>query len=705
MALAPGLARKVKKVLETRADSPEIVACLRGLSEFYTENTPEARRGLRLSIERRGLDVNREFLDASSNARDALSEVDAQLDGLLAGCQRISSALDSSRARTRVLLRETSRLAEEKRAIEERKRTIKTFSVDFQLKDEEIALLKSDDVTGAFFDALARVQEIHANCRALLRTRHQRAGMELMDQMASHQEAAHERLCRWVQGECAALAEDDAGEVPELLSRAMSALRARPVLHKYCVEEVSRTRHNALFRRFINALTRGGPGGIPVPIETHAPDPLRYVGDMLGWLHQATAGEKELVDALLLAETPREGGGDGAETGGGDGPNAASPNAPSTPTPPEDEDDELADPAKVLDRILDGVCRPFKVRVEQVLSSTPPALVAFKLGNLLTFYRGVMVKIIGADAGLAATIDECGSSAKMTFESMIQKDADALRASPPVPTETLAAPAAVTEAANKAAELLTALSSTFDDGARGADGAEADASTADVLSAVIDPVIDACDRSADMIEAQVKRHRDAVAATGTELAPLPTAHAKRWAKEAYSINCAHAVAQVLTPFPRATSLVEKLTSKIAALTRKAAEDESTRVLHSAGLAEIRELMSLYQQQSGGGGGAGGSAQTQVMARDPALALDAVGRALDALVDAVSETTAPIPNFDEIKAPRIRADARAAFASAVTEAYTLVYMALLDPNNGYGRNAIDAMKHGPNALSTVLGGLY
>ena len=42
---------------------------------------------------------------------------------------------------------------------------------------------------------------------------------------------------------------------------------------------------------------------------------------------------------------------------------------------------------------------------------------------------------------------------------------------------------------------------------------------------------------------------------------------------------------------------------------------------------------------------------------------------------------------------------------MTEAYTLVYMALLDPNNGYGRNAIDAMKHGPNALSTVLGGLY
>lgn len=50
--------------------------------------------------------------------------------------------------------------------------------------------------------------------------------------------------------------------------------------------QVANMRHNALFRRFISALTRGGPGGMPRPIEVHAHDPLRYVGDMLGWLHQ-----------------------------------------------------------------------------------------------------------------------------------------------------------------------------------------------------------------------------------------------------------------------------------------------------------------------------------------------------------------------------------------------------------------------------------
>lgn len=50
--------------------------------------------------------------------------------------------------------------------------------------------------------------------------------------------------------------------------------------------QVANMRHNALFRKFISALTRGAPGGLPRPIEVHAHDPLRYVGDMLGWLHQ-----------------------------------------------------------------------------------------------------------------------------------------------------------------------------------------------------------------------------------------------------------------------------------------------------------------------------------------------------------------------------------------------------------------------------------
>lgn len=40
----------------------------------------------------------------------------------------------------------------------------------------------------------------------------------------------------------------------------------------------------------------------------------------------------------------------------------------------------------VLDRIFEGVCRPFKVRVEQVLQSQPSLIVSYKLINQLEFY-------------------------------------------------------------------------------------------------------------------------------------------------------------------------------------------------------------------------------------------------------------------------------------------------------------------------------
>lgn len=73
--LAPGLSRKLKKVLETRLDSPEILSSLSTLSSFYTDNSPQARRNLRSTIEKRSLDINHDFLSASDVAQQVLDQL------------------------------------------------------------------------------------------------------------------------------------------------------------------------------------------------------------------------------------------------------------------------------------------------------------------------------------------------------------------------------------------------------------------------------------------------------------------------------------------------------------------------------------------------------------------------------------------------------------------------------------------------------
>ncbi len=72
----------------------------------------------------------------------------------------------------------------------------------------------------------------------------------------------------------------------------------------------------------------------------HAHDPLRYLGDMLAWIHQALAGEREVVLSLF----------------------GAPPTRASEPAH-ADETDTTVDPLEVLDRIFDGVVRPLKVRI------------------------------------------------------------------------------------------------------------------------------------------------------------------------------------------------------------------------------------------------------------------------------------------------------------------------------------------------------
>ena len=54
-----------------------------------------------------------------------------------------------------------------------------------------------------------------------------------------------------MQQECRSLSEADAPEINPLLQQAAAALRERPVLFKYCAEEVAQARHTALFQRFI----------------------------------------------------------------------------------------------------------------------------------------------------------------------------------------------------------------------------------------------------------------------------------------------------------------------------------------------------------------------------------------------------------------------------------------------------------------------
>ncbi|GLJ07686.1 hypothetical protein SUGI_0072490 [Cryptomeria japonica] len=700
VTLAPGLSRKLKKVLESRTDSPDLLASLNTLSTFYTNNTQQARRNLRSTIEKRALAINDEFLAASESAQKALDAVEQEIAGLAECCEKIGKALDTCSASTGDIITTTERLKQELESTTQRQEIVSCFLRDYQLSPEEVSALREEELNENFFKALARVQEIHNNCKMLLRTHHQRAGLELMDMMAVYQEGAYERLCRWVQAECRNLGDNDTPEVTDLLKTATRCLKERPVLFKYCAEEVANTRHNALFRRFISALTRGGPGGMPRPIEVHAHDPLRYVGDMLAWLHQALASERELILALFS-------------------PDATVNIGPTARRFSKDMDGIYVKPETdmsfILDRIFEGVCRPFKVRVEQVLQSQPSLLLAFKLNNILEFYADTISDLLGEEAALSATLLHVKDAAQRTFFDILKSRGDKLLRYPSLVAVDLSPPPAVGEGVS----LLLELINTYHSMLVPASGKKLDFEP--VISALLDPIIQMCEQAAeaykskgltlssrrnssgfDSIHKLSHRPSSSMEAILSNTVSAPASLSVESLRKIFLINCLSAIRQPLMGHEIAAKFVQGLGVAIEKHISILVDKEVVAILDRCGMTKKVSYIRDYLEKT---------SQSEIVSKEEdiskplaeveEMSLTSVSESLKIFFGFVAGSEGSLPEFEQLQVPQLRTEVGSRVARALAEAYELVYNAVLNPENGY-QEPKAMLRHSPDQIRTILG---
>lgn len=211
----------------------------------------------------------------------------------------MKSCLQSSQVQTHDLIQQTNALQDETTKLQIRQQISGAFLARFRLTVEEHQDLygspRDAPITMKFFEVLARIQKIHNECRVLMQCNCQTAALDIMEEMTLHLEGGLERLYRWTQSHCRNVDSDISG----LLILAMNKLQDRPVLFKYVIDEYATVRRSLFVRNFIDALTVGGPNGNPKPIEMHAHDPKRYIGDMFAWIHQSLPQERENLLLLL----------------------------------------------------------------------------------------------------------------------------------------------------------------------------------------------------------------------------------------------------------------------------------------------------------------------------------------------------------------------------------------------------------------------
>ncbi|KAL9964607.1 hypothetical protein ACROYT_G028269 [Oculina patagonica] len=602
------LSRKLNKILETRLDNDkEMVEALKALSTFFVDNSLRSRRNLRGDIEKRSLAINESFESAFREVKEQLDAVHADIEQMSRCCTEMTSRLKSARDQTSDLISKTTKLQGESQNIQMKETVADAFISRFQLKPDEVQALKgtrNGPISETFFEALGRVKEIHNDCKLLLRTKQQTAGLQIMEAMALHLESSYEKLYRWSQDECRSLT-GDLPDVSSMLSRAMAALEDRPVLFKYTLDEYGTARRTAVVRCFIDALTRGGPGGTPRPIELHSHDPVRYVGDMLAWLHQAIASEKELLHSLLR-------------------------NSSSSDQQVQKE---------ILSHITEGVCRPFKVRVEQVIVSEPGAVMLFSLANILKFYGTTIGSLIDEDAAVTVTILDMNALALKMFFNSLNCHASKLLEKIELPPPDLSP----TESLKETMSLLRDVLTSHDASVIPLDARQADYSR--IISCLVDPLLQMCSMSASHLNA-------------SDMA-------------AYMINCIHQIQSTLAVYEFTDKHIEMLAGQTDAHLDTLISEQASFILARSG---VGSLYTVYQENRGQR-----VALSSLHGMDSQSVKDAMAK-FDKYLS--SPDSLIMPQCNLLRTTRLRDTVHKRAVDVVCATYKTLYDAIVEESNKY-----------------------
>uniref|UniRef100_T1I707 Conserved oligomeric Golgi complex subunit 6 n=1 Tax=Rhodnius prolixus TaxID=13249 RepID=T1I707_RHOPR len=359
------ISKRVNKVLESRIESDkDALMALKELNSYFHENTIQSRRNLRSNIEKRSLSINENFLSAFRKVKERLDAIYEDVIEMNFAVQSMSQQLVATKAQTNQLIEQTTKLQAENEKLTLEEKIASAMINTFQLTESEVTSLREGDINEEFFRVLERAATIHNDCRSLMQSGHQVIAIEIMEQMAV--------LYRWAQTNCKSI---ESPTISNLLTKAMAKMQDRPVLFKYVISAYCTHRRSVLVRIFVDALTKGGPGGTPRPIEMSAHDPQRYISDMLAFLHQTVPCERENLAVLLSA----------CQT--------------------IDVGEEIQE---ALATISEGVVTPLKVRIEQIIFSPEIQLkTLYIITNLLSFYRETFAQEVGEKSGLTRGLADC----------------------------------------------------------------------------------------------------------------------------------------------------------------------------------------------------------------------------------------------------------------------------------------------------------
>ncbi|OGE55308.1 hypothetical protein PENARI_c004G04470 [Penicillium arizonense] len=567
------LTNRLTTVLSASYADSDIRDSLETLNIRGVHNSAETRRQLRLDVQKEVVDCNAEIVRDFGKVAEQLQRIGTVITALNQTCDDMRKRINLAKQDTTPVLEEANVLMAQRKETETKQQLLDAFSKHYIIPEEDLMILMSaeEPVDERFFDVLARVKQVHHDCEVLLGGENQRLGLELMELSTRNLNSAYQKLYRWVQKEFRSLNLEDP-RISSSIRRALRVLAERPSLFHSCLDFFAEARDYILSDAFHYALTDAvsGANGPAVgdrsvkPIEFSAHDPLRYIGDMLAWVHSTTVSEREALESLFVD--------DGDELARG-----IQAGLSSEPWSRIDEDqEETFDGRKALsdlvNRDLTGVSRSLRQRVELVIQSHDDPVTCFKVVNLLSFYRTTFTKLVGSQSHLVDLIQNLEKFTLGHFETLMRDQISALAGDPVAltPPEDLSPPQFLLDAL----EGLSLLMKTHE-GSVGPEDLSPDSNNENqftsVLRAAFDPFLTLARSSSDELKTTT-------------------------AQTIYRTNIILVARETLSPYPFASAThVPPLSAALSTLRNDLLDTQHDFLLETSGLQALLEALEPFSR--------------------------------------------------------------------------------------------------------------
>lgn len=500
------------------------------------------------------------FVPPCSNKKQQLKRIGATLASLNATYASLKQHINASHLEAAPVLEEASDLLSRKAEIEKKQALLSAFRAHFILSEEDLATLTSTalPVDASFFAVLTRAKRIHSDCSVLLAEEsHQRLGLEILSQMDGSLDLAYQKLFRWTTREFKSLNLEN----PILNARLREGLRVlaeRPSLFQSCLDAFAEAREGSLMEGFYFALTGQGEGGRDdrgggKPIEAEAGEPLRYVSDMVAWVHSATVSEREALEVLFIDE--------GEEISRKIQKGRQEEHYNYDDEDDEDEGEETVfDGRKALNQLVDidvsSVARLLKQRIEQVIHSLDDSVLIYKITNLLTFYLTTFGKILAPDSVLLSILHGLEESGLKQFKTLMRDKLASLgpEAQPDAASPDLSVPDFFTEALRTLTEIMKTYDSSI--------------AHADARARGFRPILDEA----------YEPYYDAV--------QLMSKHLPHPEQDLLMLNCLLASKSTLQPYDFVASRLEEIDLEIEAMAGALSEHQYNFLVRNSGIAPL-----------------------------------------------------------------------------------------------------------------------